>query len=147
VGTTVKINPSQLEAAQGLRLGIVPVRQGKTDRIAIDTTKNLVVCPLPHDGAFMEIFYQGWGIVQQFIRADATCPKEVFLPRPPERQVAKYLEDRRAYPVVEVLEALVALSQPELLETTTHSVGSLVSTGASPRVDAVVAPTAKIITP
>jgi len=33
VGTTVKINPSQLEAANGLRVGIVPASQGTSDRI------------------------------------------------------------------------------------------------------------------
>ena len=31
VGTTVKINPHQLEGAPGLRIGIVPVRQGMSD--------------------------------------------------------------------------------------------------------------------
>jgi hypothetical protein len=146
VGTTVKINPSQLEPDKGLRLGIVPVRQGKTDKISIDASKNLVVCPLPHDGAFMEVFYQGWGIVQQFIRADARCPKEVYLPRPPERQVARYLEDRRDFPVVDVLDALIPLSQPELLDTLTHKASTLVSEEKTSRVEAMIAPRAKTIT-
>ena len=145
VGTTVKINPSQVEPAKGLRLAIVPVRQGKTDKISVDHAKNLVICPLPHDGAFMEIFYQGWGIVQQFIRADARCPKEVALPRPPERQVARYLEDRRGFPVVDVLDALIPLSQPELLETLTHKASTLVSPEKPSRVEAMIAPRAKTI--
>ncbi len=93
----------------------------------------------------MEIFYQGWGIVQQFIRADARCPKEVALPRPPERQVARYLEDRRDFPVVDVLDALIPLSQPELLETQTHSSSTLVSPEKPSLVDAMIAPRAKTI--
>ena len=88
VGTTVKINPATLEGARGLRIGIVPAREGRTDVIRRDETRNLVICPLPHDQAFMEVFYQGWGVVQQFIAADATVPREVNLPRQAERQVA-----------------------------------------------------------
>lgn len=145
VGTTVKINPSQVEPAKGLRLAIVPVRQGKTDKISVDTAKNLVICPLLHDGAFMEIFYQGWGVVQQFIRADAYCPREVYLPRPPERQVAKYLEVRRTFPVVDVLDALIPLSQPELLETQIHSSSTLVSPDKRSLVEAMIAPRAKTL--
>lgn len=117
IGTTVKVNRHQLQAARGLRVGIVPTRQGRSDAIYRDDQKNLIVCPIPHDGAFMEVFYQGWGIVQQVLAADATQPQEVNLPRPPERQVAKYLVDRREFPVVEVLSALGPLSQPELLQT------------------------------
>jgi hypothetical protein len=97
VGTTVKINPGQLEGARGLRIGIVPTRAGNADRIYLDDDKNLVVCPLPHDGSFMEVFYQGWGVIQQFIAADASLPREVALPRQTDRQVARYLVDRRDF--------------------------------------------------
>jgi hypothetical protein len=145
IGTTVKINREALEPAKGLRLGIVPVRSGKSDKITFNNTKNLVVCPLPHDGAFMEVFYQGWGIVKQFIWADARCPTEEYLPRPPERQVARYLEDRREFPVVKVLNALIPLSQPGLLETLPHKVGSLVSPEKRSTVETMIAPRAKII--
>jgi hypothetical protein len=117
VGTTVKINPTHLEGARGLRIGIIPSREGARDAITRDEARNLVICPLPHDGAFMEVFYQGWGVVKQFISADATVPREVNLPRQAERQVARYLEDRRDFPVVEVLGALRPLAQPELLGT------------------------------
>jgi hypothetical protein len=117
VATTVKINASQLEGARGLRIGIVPVRGGATDVVRRDEQKNLVICPLPHDGSFMEVFYQGWGVVQQFIAADAQVPKEAALPRQGDRQVARYLTDRRDYTVIDVIEALGPLSQPELLQT------------------------------
>lgn len=129
IATTVKINPDHLEGAQGLRIGIVPARHGANDLVRRDDSKNLVICPLPHDGAFMEVFYQGWGVVQQFMAADAVVPKEVMLPRQAERQVAKYLEDRREFNVVDVLEALIPLSQPELLQTQERAV-ALVSEGS-----------------
>ena len=117
VGTTVKINRSQLEAANGLRLGIVPSNQGTSDRIRKDESKNLIVCPLPYDGAFMEIFYQAWGIVQQVILADAKLPKEVRLPISSHRLVANELVSRRDFPVTDIIDALIAMSQPELLVT------------------------------
>lgn len=117
VATSVKINRSHLEAARGLRIGIVPTLQGKSDSIRKDEQRNLVICPIPHDQAFMETFYQGWSVVKQFIEADAKVPKEVALPRAPERQVARYLSDRREFPVKDVIDALVPLSQPELLRT------------------------------
>jgi hypothetical protein len=121
VGTSVKINRNQLEPARGLRIGIVPTLQGASDRIVKDNARNLVICPMPHDQAFMEVFYQGWQLAQQFIAADAKLPKEVALPRAPDRQVARWLADRRAYPVVDVIDALGPLAQPELLRTDTRT--------------------------
>jgi hypothetical protein len=85
VATTVKINPSQLEGAAGLRIGIVPTRQGSSDRVRKDENKNLIICPLHHDEDFMQTFYEGWRIVQAFIDADANLPKEVTLPCPTHR--------------------------------------------------------------
>ena len=117
VGTSVKINATHLEAANGLRVGIVPATQGGGDRIRLDEKKNLVVCPLPYDGAFMQVFYHAWGIVQQFMRADAQLPKEVALPTPSHRQVVGELVQRREFPVLDVIDALAALAQPELLST------------------------------
>jgi hypothetical protein len=145
VATTVKINPSQLEGARGLRIGIVPTREGKSDLVRRDDSRNLVICPLPHDHAFMEVFYQGWGVVQQFLASDAKLPKEVNLPRQADRQVARYLDERRNFPALEVLEALGPLSQPELLETHEHP-AELVSRREYPvgvATGAVVAPIAR----
>ena len=89
VGTTVKTQASKLEAARGLRVGIVPSRSGSHEAVIRDEQKNLVVCPLPHDGAFMEIFYEGWGVVQQVLAADVQMPSEAALPRPAERYVPR----------------------------------------------------------
>jgi len=115
VGATVKINPKQLEGARGLRIGIVPETQGRSDAIQIDESKNLVICPIPYDEAFMETFYGGWQIVQTFLAAHAKLPKPVALPYGAHRQVARYLEERRDFPVVDVIEALATLEQPNLL--------------------------------
>lgn len=122
VGTTVKINPRQLEGANGLRVGIVPSAQGRSDRITRDESKNLVICPLPYDGSFMEVFYYGWGNVQHFLQADANVPKESALPTPAHRQVARELASRREFTVLEVVEVLEAIAQPHLLSNTTASV-------------------------
>ncbi|MFF5496300.1 MULTISPECIES: hypothetical protein [Streptomyces] len=142
VGTTVKINPSGLRGDKGLRVGIVPAGQGKSDRIYIDDHRNLVVCPLPYDGSFVETFYMAWEVVVAFLAADAQLPKEAALPRPAARTVARYLADRREYPVLDVVEALAALSQPGLLETQSAAADLVRSGGTSADVvtSAVLAP-------
>lgn len=141
VGTSVKINRQQLEAAKGLRIGIVPSSQGTTDAILKDEIRNLIVVPLPHDGSFMQVFYEGWGIVQQFIAADARIPRLAALPRPAHRQVARELEDRRKFPVLDVLDALLPLAQPELLETSERE--AMVETDTDIATGAVIAPVAR----
>jgi hypothetical protein len=117
VATSVKVNPNSLEGARGLRVGIVPASHTETDRPYMDERKNLIVGPLLHDGNFMQTFFEGWQVVQTFLAADAHLPGEVDLPRPPMREVARMLEDRRDFPVVDVVTALTALAQPELLMT------------------------------
>ena len=145
VGTTVKINPRHLEAANGLRVAIVPAAQGRTDRISLDEQKNLVVCPLPYDGSFMEVFYNGWGVVQQFLQADAMVPKEVALPIPSHRYVAQELERRREFSVIEVVEALNALAQPELLDNTIESKSLVVTRVESTMTETMIAPMSRLL--
>lgn len=145
VGTTVKINRTALESARGLRIGIVPAHQGRSDRVVKDVQKNLVICPLPYDGAFMELFYRGWIVVQQFIDADAQLPKEVYLPGSADRFVAQCLAERREFPVVDVIEALNPLAQPELLETTTRSAEVFERRSGAPDIGAAITPLAKLI--
>ena len=142
VGTSVKINPRHLEAGRGLRVGIVPNRQGRADIIRREG--NLVVCPLPHDASFMEVFYQGWGVIQHLIRADFRMPREVDLPRPPERQVARYLVDRRRFPVLDVIDALEPLAQPELLETVERNADLVVAREGEQETRSVVAPVPRL---
>jgi len=87
VGTTVKINRSDLRGDRGLRVAVVPANEGRSDAIYKDEQRNLVVCPLPYDGSFVETFYKAWEVVTQFLEADARVPKEVALSRPPARTV------------------------------------------------------------
>jgi hypothetical protein len=124
VGTSVKVNPSRLEAAPGLRIAIVPAGAGKSDAISRDEQKNLVVCPMPYDGSFMELFYEGWRIVQALCASDFKIPKEVDIPNPLHREVAKVYVERREFPVLDVLEATAKFAQPHLLETKTETVAS-----------------------
>lgn len=118
VGTSIKVNVSDLRAERGLRVGIVPTRQGRRDRVAKDDQKNLIVCPLPYDASYMELFFSGWRIVQQFIAADAKLPDEDALPLPHERQVARELEMRRESNLLRVVQVLEVQAQPGLIEST-----------------------------
>ena len=139
VATTVKSNPSGLEGARGLRIGIVPANEAGTDRPFMDDKRRLAVCPLPYEGSFMETFYKGWEIVQQFLAADAKLPPMAALPRPPARHVADLLAERREFPVVDVMEHLRAIAQPELLQTEEEQV-SVVLTRGELTTDTVIAP-------
>lgn len=146
VATSVKINPTQLEGARGLRIGIVPSRHGQSDRVSVDDSKNLVVCPLPYDAAFMEVFYSAWVILQQFIASDAKVPKEAALPTAPQRMVAKMLEDRRKFSIVQVIDALAPLAQPELLFTSTAAKPVQYSRNEEGVVNTLIAPVSRIVT-
>lgn len=143
LGTTMKINPRQLEGARGLRIGIVPAFQGASDKVYKDAARNLIVCPIPYDGSFMELFYTGWRIVQQFIQADAKVPASVALPAPADRQVARELEMRRDFPIVEVIAALEAQSQRDLLVPEEKTVSAVTEREADSTLnDLVLAPVA-----
>jgi hypothetical protein len=124
VGTTVKINPAHLEAGPGLRIAIIPTQSGRADAIRLDEPKNLVVCPVPHDASFMQTFHEGWRIVQVLCATDFKMPKDVDIPNPLHREVARIYVERREYPVEEVLEATARFAQPHLLEGKTESVAS-----------------------
>ncbi len=140
IGTTVKINPAQLESARGLRLAIIPCKQGKVDKVYFHDTKNLIVCPMPYDQSFVEIFYRGWGIVKQFLNADAHLPKEIHLPFCDDRYVCKELEARRTYPVLDVIEAFEVLKQLNFLETVDSEVNIKDENEFASKVDTIVTP-------
>lgn len=114
VGTTLKINPKQFEGAAGLRVGIYP-EEKKGDRPHIDSDKNLLLCPLPYNSSFMELFYSSFFILKQFLAADALMPKPVALPVSSDRHVALLLEQRRRFTLLDVIEVLSPLAQPNLL--------------------------------
>lgn len=143
VGTTVKIQPRDLKPDKGLRVGIHPLREGQSDLPRKEG--NLVLCPLLHDASFMELFYRAWLLVKSFLIADAQLPKEVELPEGPRRFVARELAERREFPVVDVIEWLHGLGQPELLETIPSDTEIEVTRGDDVGVEAVVAPVARTV--
>jgi hypothetical protein len=145
VGTSVKINPKHLEAANGLRIGIVPAQEGRTDRITRDESRNLIICPLPYDGSFMETFYNAWGIVQQFLFADARLPKPVALPIPNHRRVAKELESRRDFLIMDVYHALEPLAQPYLLQNQTDNKVYIITRRDESVTQTMIAPISQIM--
>ena len=145
VGTSVKVNPQALEGARGLRVGIVPASHTETDAPYMDERRNLVVCPLLHDGNFMQVFYEGWQIVQAVLASDAQMPPEAMLPRPPMREVARMLVDRREFTVMDVHGALAAFAQPELLVTEEQQVDIDFQRGESTEVQTFVVPEARPI--
>lgn len=145
LGTSLKINPAQLEGARGLRIGIVPAAQGRSDKVFLDEKKNIMVCPIPYDGSFMELFYTSWAIIQQFIAADAFLPKEVALPNPADRQAVRELVSRRDFPIVDVIDALEPLSQPNLTKQTKLNISlSIAKDGESQLNNAIIAPVATL---
>jgi hypothetical protein len=144
VATTIKTNPSALQGDKGLRIGIVPTRQGSKDKVRIDDTKNLVICPLLYDANFMELFYAGWGIVQQVFSARGDLPKEPDLPIPAHRQVARELASRKRFPVKDVINALRPISQPGLLETQDKTV-DLENLKGEAQTDMVLAPISRTL--
>ena len=144
VGTTVKINPRQLESAKGLRLGIVPSPQGKNDKIYKHETKNLIICPVPYDRSFMEIFYEGWAIVKNFILAGGNMPKEIDLPFGLDRIVCKELVSRKKFPILEVLEVLKSMGQPHLMEVEDKSILVTSKSDEVSKINRIVAPITRI---
>ncbi|HMH48369.1 MAG TPA: hypothetical protein VK538_11720 [Solirubrobacteraceae bacterium] len=143
VGTSVRSNRLMLEGAHGLRIGIVPASETGTDAPYKDEGKNLAVCPLPYEGAFMETFYKGWELVQIFLAADAQLPAPNALPRAPARQVARMLAERREAPVVELIDTLAAVAQPELLYTEDERANVVLQRGDQMVMDIVIAPEAR----
>jgi hypothetical protein len=141
VGTTVKINPLQLEAARGLRVAIIPSLAGCSDGIKVDEQKNLVICPMPHDGSFMQIFYEGWRIVQALCEKDFKMPREVDIPNPLHREVARMYVERRDFPIADVIQATRKFAQPELLTTSKETVPNVpFATTVPPGTSTVISP-------
>ena len=115
LGTTIKINVEQLVGARGLRLGIYP-KKNANDNPRKDDDLNLIRIPLPYDGAFMEAFYKSFYLVRAFLKADARVPPPISLPDAEDRFITKELELRRDFPVIDVLDVIEDMSQPDLFD-------------------------------
>ena len=110
VGTTVNISRSELRAAKSPRIAIVPSVMGQSDAVRLDEQKNLVICPVPRDGSFLQIFYEGWKIVQALCAGDFTLSGVRDIPNPAHREVARIYAERRDFPIVDVTTAVAATS-------------------------------------
>jgi len=97
-------------------IGVYP-EERRGDGPSFDKSRNLVLCPVPYDGGFMEVFQGAFFIVKTFLDADATVPKPVILYLSADRYVAKLLEERRKFAVLDVIDALERFAQPGLLES------------------------------
>jgi len=115
VGSTLKLNKKDFQGAPGLRLGIYPeTRAG--EKPSRDNVNNLVLCPLPYDSSFMELFYSSFFIIKQFLLADAKIPKPVALANSADRYVAHLFEERREFTVLDIIEAMYPLGQAGLTD-------------------------------
>ncbi|ALX04771.1 hypothetical protein AERYTH_08710 [Aeromicrobium erythreum] len=131
VGTSVKHNPRDLTpGGQGMRIGLVPLPWDGSDLVRLDEQKNLVICPVPYNDAFMEVFNVAWRIVAAVMAARGKQPKAALLALASEQFVAKELVDRMNLPVLEVIEAMRVLGQPHLLRPKEEDI-SLVPAGRS----------------
>ncbi len=112
VATTLKIRRADVEAAPGLRIGMFPEeRPGQGP----ERDGNLILCPLPYSGEFMQLFGGSFGIVKQIVAARGKLPNRVALHYEDDQQVAQWLTDRGHHPLFEILAALEPLQQPDLL--------------------------------
>jgi len=115
VATTLKVRRIDLESAPGLRIGLFPEeRPGEGPRK--DESANLILCPLPYSGEFMQLFGAAFQIVKQVIAAKGKQPSRVALVYEDDQAVAKWLTDRAHFPLMDILAALEPLKQPGLLE-------------------------------
>lgn len=121
VATSVKVKERSLEAADGIRLGIVPREEG-SDVPFWDDARNLIVLPLPYDGEFVEVFSRAFDAVRQLLVHDAQVPPPIALPNAADREVARKLAERAEFPVVELVTAISSLAQPDLLESKADAV-------------------------
>ncbi len=88
----------------------------------------------------MEIFYEGWNIVKQFINANGNMPKEINLCSPLDRLVCKELVSRSKFPILDVIEVIKTMSQPHLLDVTTEDAVIESNVVLESKVSSIVAP-------
>jgi len=144
VGAGVHADPSPLGAAKAPRIAIVPSVAGHSDAIRLDEQKNLVICPLPHDGSFIQIFHEGWRIVQAMCASNFEMPSPSDIPGPLQREVARIFVERREFPIVDVIDAIRKFAQPELLTSSTEVVSNVpFGTTAAPATSTMITPIAR----
>src|SRR5499427_8442209 len=81
-------------AAKAPRIAIVPSMSGHSDAVRRDEQKNTIICPVPHDGSFIQIFHEGWQIVQALCASDFEMPESSDIPSPVHRELARIFVER-----------------------------------------------------
>lgn len=114
VGATLKTNKAQFVGSPGLRIGLYPALRS-SDRPYRDNNTNLVMCPLPYDGGFMEAFYGAFFAVTAFLKADAKTPSKIVVPYAHDQHFCRLLEQNRDVPALEVISAMYQMGQPGLV--------------------------------
>jgi len=141
VSAGVHMSLAPLAAAKSPQIAIIPSMAGHSDAIRFDEQKNAVICPVPHDGSFIQIFHEGWRIVQALCARDFETPSPADIPSPLHREVARIFSERREFPIMEVVEATRKFAQPGLLTSSTEVVSNV------PFGTTAAAATSTIITP
>jgi hypothetical protein len=138
------VNPSPVPAAKAPRIAIMPTMPGHSDAIELDEQKNVVTCPVPYDGSFIQVFNEGWRIVQALCASDFEMPGPSEIPSPLHREVARVFVERREFPIGDVLEAIRMFAQPGLLTSSTGVVSNVpFGTTALPATSVMITPIAR----
>ena len=123
VGTTLKVRKEDLESASGLRIAMYPEPSNR-ESPKLDEERNLVLCPLPYGGEFMQLFGASFQILKQIIHSRGVQPSRVQLVYEDDQIVAKWLVDRKQFPVLEIIQALEPIQQKDLIEQRVEEVPS-----------------------
>lgn len=139
----VSITSPRPVARREPRIAVIPSMAGYSDAVRLDEQKNLVICPVPHDGSFMRIFHEGWRIVQHLCARNFEMPGKADIPSPVHREVARIFVERREFPIPDVIEAIRKFAQPELLTSSTEIVSNVpFETSAAPETSTIITPIA-----
>jgi hypothetical protein len=145
VSASLSVSQALLASSREPRIVIIPARAWHSDAVRRDEQKNIVVCPIPRDGSFMRIFYEGWKIVQALCVRNFEMPTNNEIPNPLHREVARIYAERREFPILEVVEATRKFAQPELLTTSTGIVPNVqFETTTASATSTIITPIARV---
>jgi hypothetical protein len=147
VATSVNAGLADLPPGPGPRIAIMPWSNGSngsnghSDAVRLADHGDVAICPVPQDGSFVQIFHEGWRIVQLLCARDFEMPGPDDVPNPLHREVARIFVERREFPVVDVIEAIKKFAQPGLLTTTREVVPDVpFATTAAPATSTIITP-------
>lgn len=112
VATTLKTNRLSIEQAPGLRIAMYP-EERPNEEPKLDGS--LILCPLPYNSDFMQLFGSTFQIVKHIISAHGSMPSRATLVYFHDQEVATWLTARARFPVLEIIEALENIKQVDLL--------------------------------